>query len=105
MGLCSSIGMVIVVAVSITNTTALLALFPKFFMGIQYNFWDTDFLNSKRSRTPAKILINTEEIIQKEPAIADASENRCKKYFSIHAKQSGKFDNMIKKFVKKLISK
>lgn len=37
--------------IAITNTAAMLALFPKFFLKDNYDFWATDFLNCKRKKT------------------------------------------------------
>ena len=36
--------------IAITNTAAMLALFPKFFLKDDYDFWATDFLNCKRKK-------------------------------------------------------
>lgn len=36
--------------IAITNTAAMLALFPKFFLKDNYDFWATDFLNCKRKK-------------------------------------------------------
>ena len=36
--------------VSITNTAALLAMFPKFFLNEKFDFWALDYLNPHHKR-------------------------------------------------------
>ena len=36
--------------VTTTNTAAMIAMFPKFFLNEKYDFWSTDYLNRRRNK-------------------------------------------------------
>jgi RND superfamily putative drug exporter len=47
-GVCSFVTIMVVQLVSTTNTAAMMAIFPKFFLGEDFDFWSYDYLNPKR---------------------------------------------------------
>ncbi|CAL6031314.1 MmpL_efflux pump [Hexamita inflata] len=102
-GLVNCITIVVIFSVSITNTAALLALFPKFFLGEKFDFWKTDYLNPKR----IKII----EDLDAEPLVADSvplKETCYAKNCTTHKNQivkEAKIQTAIKSLFSKFISK
>ena len=59
MGIAVCFTVITVALVSVANTTAMIALFPRFFLGEEFNFWRHDILN--RRRVPLRCFYDEED--------------------------------------------
>ncbi|CAL6104721.1 MmpL_efflux pump [Hexamita inflata] len=103
-GLCSFISICCIVFSCITNSAAMLAIFPKFFIGEKFDFWRTDYLNPKRRANLRQEVVEEKQQQVEAPKQLSKCAQVCTVQKNVPLKV-GKFETCIVKTLTKTISK
>ncbi|CAL5980705.1 MmpL_efflux pump [Hexamita inflata] len=103
-GLCSFISICCIVFSCITNSAAMLAIFPKFFLGEKFDFWRTDYLNPKRRANLRQEVVEEKQQQVEAPKQLSKCAQVCTVQKNVPLKV-GKFETCIVKTLTKTISK